>query len=262
MCSVSNVSELEERLSGMERALYHLVDKLEDSKPKNRSSMGSYRRPRPISGSSSSDGTDSTDSSTTRQLKNSNTVQRSSYDHLALSPRGCSLVSLCEQLRDVVSETCIEHNANNVLPAGGKLSVDACVCQLFDRFNSLRNLEIFNDGSLVDLPPRSLLAMACIPFLQSKDLATDLFDQEVFRQNVERIYGSPYRSEDAAWAICFNLIILLGFGVDQSSRASGDFLKPFLLNATRAYFSMGLMLTPKLIDVQALSLLVSDHFLP
>lgn len=213
-------------------------------------------------GSSSSDGTDSTDSSTMMQLKNPDNVQASKDDHLAWSLRGCSLASLSEQLRDVVGETCIEHNANNLSPAGGKPSVGACVCQLFDCFNSPRNLEIFNDGSPVDLPPRSLLAMACIPFLQSQDLATDLFDQDIFRQNVERIYGGPYRSEDAAWAICFNLIILLGFGVDQSSRASGDFLKPFLLNATRAYFSMGLMLTPKLIAVQALSLLVSDHFLP
>ena len=254
------MNELEGRLSGMERALYHLVDKLDGPKRNKRSSVGRRSMPNTTRCSSSSDGTDSTDSSASMQERDSQTVHASSNEHLELPLRGCSLASLCGQFRDVVGDTYLGHNVDNASPASGMPSVHACICQLFDYVDSKRNLEISNDGLPVDLPPRSLLAMACIPFFQSEDLATDLFDQELFRQNVDRIYGSPYRSEDTAWAICFNLIILLGLGVDQSTSSQGDFLRPFLLNAKRAYVSMTMIPTPELIDVQALALLVSDHF--
>ena len=254
------MSELEGRLSGIERALYHLVNKTDGPKRKKRSSIRRRSMPSTTRSSSRSDGTDSTDSSDSMQEMDSNTVHASSNEHLGLPLRGCSLASLCGHFRDVVSDTYLEHNVDNPSSVSGMPSVHAMMCQLFQYLDSKTPLEISKDGLPVDLPPRSLLAMACIPFFQSGDLATDLFDQDFFRQNVDRIYGSPYRSEDTAWAACFNLIILLGLGVDQPASSQGDFLRPFLLNAMRCYVSMTTTLTPGIIEVQALTLLVSDDF--
>ena len=244
----------------MERALHCLVDKFDGPKRNKRSRNGPYSMSRAVRSSPSSDGSESTHSSSNTQGQDLEIIQASSSDRLEFSLRGCSLASHCEQLRDVIGDLYFEHNGDNASLTSGKPSIDACISQLFDCINRKRNLEILDDGSPVDLPPRSLLAMACIPFFQSDDFATDLFDQDCFRQNVERIYGHPYRSQDAAWAVCFNLVILLGLGVDQPVSSSRDFMRPFLLNAMRAYVSMTIVLTPELIHVQALALLVSDCF--
>ncbi|KAL8777550.1 MAG: hypothetical protein Q9213_007809 [Squamulea squamosa] len=242
----------------MESALYHLVKKLDSPKRVKRSRHGSYSTPGAATSSPSLDDNESTDSSIEMQSRNLDSNQLSSGDHRGSPYRGCSLVSLCEQLRNTIDELHLVQNAESGLPPSDQTSISASVSQLFEHINSSNNLEILNDGLPVELPPRSLLTMACIPFFQSEGLATEIFDQTVFRQNIERMYDRPYNADDAAWAMCFNLVILLGLGMEQPANPSGDFLKPFLQNAIRAYVSMTTLLAPKLIDVQALALLVSN----
>ena len=114
----------------------------------------------------------------------------------------------------------------------------------------------------IRLPPRQLLLMAQTQFFQQVDCATDIFVQSRFRSNVERVYSRPFTPADEAWAICFNTIILLVLG-PESSNQDGDSLigsqivRPFLLTVRSALSNPRALMAAKLVNVQALALLVS-----
>jgi len=164
----------------------------------------------------------------------------------------CSLPALCEETHDMLMSD----------SQGGHDTKDGII-NLLTELRRIGNTELPSnveyDNSPILLPPRQLLAMACVSFFRSGDFSTDLFCQSVFWANVDRIYNSPLSENDNAWAICFNLIILLGVGAETSnSGSSAEFLKPVMLNVTRAFGCITLFLAPKLINIQALALLVSS----
>jgi hypothetical protein len=163
----------------------------------------------------------------------------------------CSLPALCEETHDMLMS-----DSEGVRNA--KDGIDNLLTELRQIGCTEQPSNFEHDKSPILLPPRQLLAMACTSLFQSGDFSTDLFCQSVFWANVDRIYNSPLLVNDNAWAICFNLIILLGVGAEPSNFGSGaEFLKPFILNITRAFGCTTLFLAPKLINIQTLALLVS-----
>ena len=124
------------------------------------------------------------------------------------------------------------------------------------------SLDLQLDPTPVRLPPKQFLLMAQTQFFQQADYATDIFVETCFRSNVERIYSRPFSAADEAWAICFNVIMLLVLGLELSSQGNdplvgSQFALPFLLTVRTALNNPRILMTPKLINVQALALLVS-----
>ncbi|KKA23239.1 transcription factor Cys6 [Rasamsonia emersonii CBS 393.64] len=113
----------------------------------------------------------------------------------------------------------------------------------------------------VRLPPKQFLLMAQTQFFQQSDYTTDIFVQSNFLSNVERIYSRPFAPADEAWAICFNVVILLVLGFENPNHGSNDslmgsqFVRPFLLTVRMALSNPRILMAPKLINVQALALL-------
>jgi hypothetical protein len=104
--------------------------------------------------------------------------------------------------------------------------------------------------------------MAQTQFFQQTDYATDIFVQSCFWSNVERVYSRPFTPADEAWAICFNTIILIVLGPESSNQDcdslfGSQFVRPFLLTVRSALSNPRDLMAAKIVNVQALALLVS-----
>jgi hypothetical protein len=114
----------------------------------------------------------------------------------------------------------------------------------------------------IRLPPKQLLTMALPQFFSQVDYSTDLFVEAHFTANIERIYSRSTSPTDDAWAICCNTVILLVLGSENWTMGNDplmvtQFAVP-LFQAMRAALRQAKFLTtPRLINVQALALLVS-----
>lgn len=150
--------------------------------------------------------------------------------------------SQIEAVKDVVARMCLE----------------AAIEEPFD---------VQSDHIPIRLPPKQFLLMVQTQCMQQADYATDIFVQSSFWATVERIYSRPFTPADEAWAICFNTIILLFLGSEISAHGNdplvgSQFALPFLLTVRTALSNPRVLMAPKLINVQALALLVStpiDH---
>jgi hypothetical protein len=113
----------------------------------------------------------------------------------------------------------------------------------------------------ITLPPKQLLLMAQSQFFQRVDYSTNVFVQSHFLNQVERVYTQPLTAKSETWAVCFNVIILLGIGCDSINDTVENlegvhFVQPFL-SAVRGGFNHPRILTiPRLINVQTVTLLV------
>lgn len=172
---------------------------------------------------------------------------------------GYSLLSFCQDFQDTINQVYHDKGFNDSVLTGNGQSIKALLLELFECASAGSCGELTYDGATIVLPPKQLLSMACESFFKSQDVATDIFCKEHFWINVERIYRRPFNAEETAWVTCFDLIIILRLGADQSDSSSTDFLRPFLLNVIRAYASTTMLLKPKVINVQALALMVSSN---
>lgn len=109
------------------------------------------------------------------------------------------------------------------------------------------------------LPPKRLLHMVQSQFFQNADYTTDIFLLENFSYNMERVYSQPLSPADEGWAICFNTIILLVLGTESTTPGStrSQFVSPLLEIVSAALNNSRVLMSPKLVNVQALALLVS-----
>ena len=122
-----------------------------------------------------------------------------------------------------------------------------------------------SDHTPIRLPPKQFLLMVQTQFFQQSNHATDIFVQSRFRSNVERIYSRPFTSADETWAICFNTVILLVLGSENSTQGDdpligSQFALPFLSTVRTALGNPRVLMAPKLSNVQALALLVSTRY--
>lgn len=103
------------------------------------------------------------------------------------------------------------------------------------------------------LPPRQQLDIAIQKYFGEPNYTTDIFNQSKFQMQVSQAYATPGTQHDQAWLICLNVIILLSIGDGIPSKES------ILQRLQASINSPSLYLTPRLMNVQALALLVSFY---
>lgn len=150
-----------------------------------------------------------------------------------------------------------KHHRPAISDAAKDLLIHICL-----EAGSEESVDLQADSIPIRLPPKQFLLMAQTQFFQQADYATDIFVQSSFCSNVERVYSRPFTPADEAWAICFNTIILLVLGPESSSQdcdplIGSQFVRPFLLTVRSALSNPRVLMVPKLVNVQALVLLVS-----
>lgn len=243
----SSVEDIEERLSGIEKALWVLTESVEGRSRSCSSSGDAHYGP--------------TSKKRSRQL--SDTVDLTeAYVHRAIfGPdeqqeretacfRPCTLSALCDETHEAIS-------SSRRLVMQEDEDLGAVMRDLSREMRANDSIDLLPDGLTLPLPPRQLLALACVPFFDPSNMTAEIFSRESFSETIDQVYRAPNLAENLAWALSFNLIVLSGLGMGQSAGTDGEFLRPFLDNVTRACGSGSILLTPSVANVQALALLVS-----
>lgn len=123
------------------------------------------------------------------------------------------------------------------------------------------NLDFDNDGRPLDtnicLPPRQLLSVMLDSFLKHADYSTDIFCHSTIYEAIDRTYKEPLGPLSEAYSLCFNLIILLTLGAEHPVHSEDPFVRPMLQAAHITTRKANLLMTPRLVNVQALALFVS-----
>ena len=194
----------------------------------------------------------------------------------------CTLVSLCYDLKEsVLDNEKAEKRAkeNTISSCQSNTSDDMIGVRTYTKNDQLNTttanhiiermyliasfeptLEIPENIS-IRLPPKQLLLTVLPQFFSQGDFSIDIFAQRRLRVNLERTYSRPATPDNCAWAVAFHIIILLVLGSESSARGSeplmgSQFSQPFLHAMRAALHWSPLLTTPKLINVQALVLLV------
>ncbi|KAI9744712.1 MAG: hypothetical protein M1818_001637 [Claussenomyces sp. TS43310] len=190
----------------------------------------------------------------------------------------CTLVALCNEFRDrllgMQRAATNDHTHEELLPED-KVMRSGEMTELLIKMCASAGIEepvdLDHDKLQIFLPPKQLLLMACTSFFQQEDAMIDVFCQSAFCQNLEKIYNRPFTTADNTWALCFNIVILLVLGAEQSeSSGSGDpgigsqFVLPFISSIHCALACPRILMGPKLINIQTLALLgvAAQQYLP
>ena len=170
------------------------------------------------------------------------------------------LSGLCQQFRESVVSSNLHHSGTSETGQNDRALENLLkrMCDLADGDHSLP--QQFG-GGVPRLPPKHYVMKAQAEFFRQVDYATNLFVHENFLANVNRVYAGQIRQLDEAWVICFQTIILLVLGSEllgaSSSSVFGGLAGSFLLPSSAALVNSRLLTAPRLINVQALILLVS-----
>lgn len=243
----NNVEGLDDRLLGIEDMLCRIVASLKKdqgsqatSNGLKRSSSSASLSSSPSSGSSD-DGSDCEDPS-------------SHY-------RGpLSLKDLCRDLKDELSASLNDSRLS--LEQGEQSStVDHLMQQMCQTASTAPEAPHQQNNDVPRLPSRQHITKAQAQFFRQTDAVTDIFVQENFLTNLERIYTTPYQQADEPWIICFKAIVLLVLGLELADASTnsifGGLAGSFLLPGGAPLVNSSLLTAPQLVNVQALILLVS-----
>lgn len=118
-------------------------------------------------------------------------------------------------------------------------------------------MDISSKHNAICLPPKQLLSMVLSQFFRDADYTTDIFVQTNFQKQLDRVYAHPSDPANEAWAVCFNVIVLLVVGIDQTTKSNDPFIQPYLNALRMTVNNPRVFLGPRLVNVQALALLVS-----
>jgi len=160
-----------------------------------------------------------------------------------------SIFVLCNQLKALMME---KNEADPQI-----LQILAEVCRTA---GEIETLPIAYEQAAVRLPMKQQSLSAVEHFLRHVDFSTDIFVPENLLENLERIYSEPLKPQDEAWATCFHAIIILVLGRETALPASNALLTGFarnLLPSRAALVNQRLLTSPRLINIQALLLLVN-----
>jgi hypothetical protein len=186
----------------------------------------------------------------------------------------CSLFALCNEFRDLIlseqrkrdpaqPEEGSQHSQKKQYTMNNDEAVQEVLARLCLEAGLEESFDLHSDQVPIRLPPKQFLLMAQTQFFQQADYTTDIFVHSSFWSNVDQLYSRPFKPGDEAWAICFNTIILLVLGSATPAQrgnqtlVGSQFALPFLLAVRTALSNPGVLMAPKLINVQALALLVS-----
>jgi hypothetical protein len=94
----------------------------------------------------------------------------------------------------------------------------------------------------------------------SQDYTLDVFVSDSLQQGVTAAYSQSQSPDTLAWAVCFNVLILLSLGAEPPQGRNMDlFLRPYVDTLQAAVGQLQALMVPKLVYVQALALLVRTH---
>lgn len=131
--------------------------------------------------------------------------------------------------------------------------------RLCEKSGVLEPFPSFGGQSVINLLPKQQATTVISHFFQHVDCATDVFVKSNLLAHIERIYSQWTEPGDDVWAICFQAITVLVWGMEISAQAGnglfGDFARSFLPSRA-ALVNSRLLTTPRLINVQTLILLV------
>lgn len=115
-------------------------------------------------------------------------------------------------------------------------------------------------NSDISLPQKQLLSVMLETYLKQPDYSTDIFCRETIYEAVERVYREPSNPTSEPWALCFNLIILLTLGTEHPIHSEDPFVRPILEAAHAIARNPSFFTAPRLVNVQALALFVSETY--
>ena len=123
------------------------------------------------------------------------------------------------------------------------------------------------DGEPPGLPPRSLLEASLEYYFDQSCLKLVIFQKETIARAIEQQYAPGGRSSDCAWISCFNSLIVLSLSCKSKMvrnfrslthhSSDEDLLATLLINSKRAIAMIEMFKEPRLVNLQALFLLVS-----
>ena len=157
----------------------------------------------------------------------------------------------------------------------GGLSVFAEVQRRFDSFSGTSKFkEHFDigDDKPLELPPRQDLEDAIEVYMTEQSLEPPLFQKQTLIDAVGEQYQVDYLEADESWTLCFNNIILRSstwrsrtFRVNSFFAAPNmdeNILSSLLANANKALRQLERFCVPRMVNVQALFLLVRmSHYI-
>ncbi|KAH7483816.1 hypothetical protein FOMA001_g6276 [Fusarium oxysporum f. sp. matthiolae] len=162
----------------------------------------------------------------------------------------CSLYALCKEFSDDPSFCVSENNGS-----GQNAVSEHMMQEMLNEASSEPHLDMLSHPVGICLPPRQFLNLVIGPFFKNVDYATDVFVRSNFQPHVDRIYSQPIGPADEGWAVCFNVIVLLGIKKEPTIQGNSHFVQTLLQTLKMAVNNPRVFLTPRLVNVQALALL-------
>ncbi|RKK76111.1 hypothetical protein BFJ69_g7217 [Fusarium oxysporum] len=163
----------------------------------------------------------------------------------------CSLYALCKEFSDDPSFCVSENNGSGQ----NAVSEHMMLQEMLNEASSEPHLDMLSHPVGICLPPRQFLNLVIGPFFKNVDYATDVFVRSNFQPHVDRIYSQPIGPADEGWAVCFNVIVLLGIKKEPTIQSNSHFVQTLLQTLKMAVNNPRVFLTPRLVNVQALALL-------
>ncbi|QKD52561.1 uncharacterized protein FOBCDRAFT_180324 [Fusarium oxysporum Fo47] len=161
----------------------------------------------------------------------------------------CSLYALCKEFSDGPSFCVSENNGS-----GQNAVSEHMMQEMLNEASSEPHLDMLSHPVGICLPPRQFLNLVIGPFFKNVDYATDVFVRSNFQPHVDRIYSQPIGPADEGWAVCFNVIVLLGIKKEPTIQGNSHFVQTLLQTLKMAVNNPRVFLTPRLVNVQALAL--------
>lgn len=166
----------------------------------------------------------------------------------------CSLFTLCKEFHDDPAFSPADPNATTENDS----IIRVLLQEMCSEASQEDHLDIASEHVGICLPPRQFLNMVVGQFFRNADYTTDIFVQSSFQMHLERVYSRPLTPSDEAWAVCFNVIVLLALGKDKAATGNDPFLQPFVQTLRMAVNNPRVFMAPRLVNVQALALLVGS----
>ena len=188
-----------------------------------------------------------------------------------------SLASLFNEIQELI-DTRMTNKKDSVSANGSTSpleSLQECQLALHNIAKTITyhdSLDVPGEDLPPTLPPREVLEAKVESYFSQANSILPVFRKSAFCENIQRIYTAATDQADIAWIICFNNIILQTLSADtiqhpdesdeshvtQRNSPEKELLQPLLVNYRRGLKRTDRLLEPKLVNVQALLLMVSN----
>lgn len=176
-------------------------------------------------------------------------------------------------LRDILGSNKRQEKSSPQPPLDAFLAFKSDIYHGLSLSTYTSQVDLSNDGDSLLLPPKRLLDPIFEPYFRHISSVVPIMGRQPCLNAIEEQYSPEVTAEnfEPAWVILFNYMILFCFvgRYMPLDRPSSDvdvvsithFEKPFVVNIRRSFSIIHQLLTPKLVNVQALLALVSLQYL-